>query len=97
MHPSHTLPQKLYAIAEAGFKYVEIAFPDLEAYAELLFEDHSGPSGGEVRDVGEGGGKGGYRKLNDAGEGDVEKLLETAKKVSMICVERGLRVLTVMP
>ncbi|CDO71054.1 hypothetical protein BN946_scf184844.g58 [Trametes cinnabarina] len=34
MHPSHTLPLKLRAIAEAGFDQAEVAFPDLEAYAE---------------------------------------------------------------
>jgi hypothetical protein len=39
MHPSHTLPVKLRVIAGAGFKHVEIAFPDLEAYAKSL---HSG-------------------------------------------------------
>ncbi|KZT18672.1 xylose isomerase-like protein [Neolentinus lepideus HHB14362 ss-1] len=33
MHPSHTLPQKLRAIASAGFAAAEIAFPDLEAHA----------------------------------------------------------------
>ena len=33
MHPSHTLPLKLRAISEAGFSHVELAFPDLEAYA----------------------------------------------------------------
>lgn len=34
MHPSHTLPLKLRAIAAAGFRLTEIAFPDLEAYTE---------------------------------------------------------------
>ncbi|PSS37459.1 hypothetical protein PHLCEN_2v666 [Hermanssonia centrifuga] len=33
MHPNHTLPLKLRAIAEAGFSDAELAFPDLEAYA----------------------------------------------------------------
>ncbi|KAI0331805.1 xylose isomerase-like protein [Cubamyces sp. BRFM 1775] len=37
MHPSHTLPIKLRAIAQAGFSQVELAFPDLEAYAEQEF------------------------------------------------------------
>ncbi|KAH9939481.1 xylose isomerase-like protein [Amylocystis lapponica] len=34
MHPSHTLPLKLRAIAAAGFVHIELGFPDLEAYAE---------------------------------------------------------------
>ncbi|TBU25420.1 xylose isomerase-like protein [Dichomitus squalens] len=34
MNPSHTLPNKLRAIAEAGFNQAELGFPDLEAYAE---------------------------------------------------------------
>lgn len=33
MHPSHTLPLKLHAIAAGGFKQIEVGFPDLEAYA----------------------------------------------------------------
>ncbi|TFK47191.1 xylose isomerase-like protein [Heliocybe sulcata] len=33
MHPSHSLPQKLRAIRDAGFHSVEMGFPDLEAYA----------------------------------------------------------------
>ena len=39
MHPSHTLPAKLRAIAEAGFLQAELAFPDLEAYAA---QEHPG-------------------------------------------------------
>lgn len=41
MHPSHTLPIKLRAIAEAGFAQAELAFPDLEAYAEQEFAGYS--------------------------------------------------------
>ena len=37
MHPSHTLPIKLRAIADAGFTQAELAFPDLEAYAAQEF------------------------------------------------------------
>jgi hypothetical protein len=40
MHPAHTLPKKLRAIADAGFTAVEIAFPDLEAYAASLKPDY---------------------------------------------------------
>ncbi|RPD60257.1 xylose isomerase-like protein [Lentinus tigrinus ALCF2SS1-7] len=39
MHPSHTLPLKLRAIAEAGFPAAELGFPDLEAYTE---QEHRG-------------------------------------------------------
>ncbi|KAH9848733.1 xylose isomerase-like protein [Lenzites betulinus] len=37
MHPSHTLPIKLRAIADAGFTQAELAFPDLEAFAGQEF------------------------------------------------------------
>lgn len=40
MHPSHTLPLKLQAIANAGFKWTEVAMPDLEQYAESRFKDY---------------------------------------------------------
>ena len=40
MHPSHTLPLKLRAIAEAGFPQVEIGFPDFESYAEQEYKGH---------------------------------------------------------
>ena len=32
MHPSHSFPAKLSAISQAGFKWTEIAFPDLESF-----------------------------------------------------------------
>ena len=41
MHPSHTLPLKLRCIADAGFKWTEIAMPDLEKYAESMFEEYA--------------------------------------------------------
>ncbi|KAL5522922.1 hypothetical protein ACEPAF_1189 [Sanghuangporus sanghuang] len=77
MHPSHTLPAKLKAVAEAGFKWTEIAFPDLEKYASSKFE--------------------GYRKIDISGVGDVDKLLESAKDIYLLCRQLGLCVLTVMP
>ena len=40
MHPSHTLPMKLRAIADAGFQLAELAFPDIEAYAEQEFSNY---------------------------------------------------------
>lgn len=40
MHPSHTLPLKLQAIADAGFKLTEIAMPDVEQYAESRFKGY---------------------------------------------------------
>ena len=49
MHPSHTLPTKLRAIAEAGFTQVELAFPDLETYAE---QEH--PGYGKLDECGKG-------------------------------------------
>lgn len=77
MHPSHTLPIKLRAIAAAGFSQAELAFPDLEAYAEQEFS--------------------GYRKLDDHGNGDLDKLLQAAGKVSELCKELGLSILAVHP
>ncbi|KAI0754176.1 xylose isomerase-like protein [Daedaleopsis nitida] len=40
MHPSHTLPVKLRAIAAAGFAQAELAFPDLEGYAAQQFSGY---------------------------------------------------------
>ncbi|KDQ59243.1 hypothetical protein JAAARDRAFT_206176 [Jaapia argillacea MUCL 33604] len=40
LHPSHTLPSKLKAIAEAGFRQVELGFPDLQKYAKLEFPEY---------------------------------------------------------
>ncbi|KAI5116276.1 hypothetical protein M0805_009233 [Coniferiporia weirii] len=51
MHPSHTLPRKLEAIAEAGFKWTEIAFPDLEQHASSKFGDYTKISDTGVGDV----------------------------------------------
>ena len=40
MNPSHTLPNKLRAIANAGFSQTELGFPDLEAYAAQEFSGY---------------------------------------------------------
>ncbi|KAI0628617.1 xylose isomerase-like protein [Trametes polyzona] len=77
MHPSHTLPIKLRAIAEAGFTQAELGFPDLEAYAEQEFP--------------------GYRKLDDRGHGDLDKLVQAAEKIKRLCDDLGLSVLAVHP
>lgn len=90
MSPSaHTLPIKLRAIADAGFPFVEIAFPDLEAYAKSVCS-----KGGEAQ--GEKGGRE-YREIGQDGEGDVEMLVQVARRVRGMCEEMGLTVLTVMP
>lgn len=77
MHPSHTLPAKLDAIAQAGFKWTEVALPDLEQYATSKFNQ--------------------YKKLDETGSGDVDKLLDAAKDMHELCQQLGLSVLTVMP
>ncbi|OCH93966.1 hypothetical protein OBBRIDRAFT_823729, partial [Obba rivulosa] len=77
MHPSHTLPLKLQAIAEAGISQVELGFPDLEAYAAQEFP--------------------GYKKLDDRGQGDIDKLLETAGKIRALCGKLELSVLLMHP
>ncbi|KUJ19529.1 xylose isomerase-like protein [Mollisia scopiformis] len=33
LHPSHTLPNKILAVAQNGIQGVEVTYPDLEAYA----------------------------------------------------------------
>lgn len=81
MHPSHTLPRKLDAIAAAGFAHAEIAFPDLEAHAASLLPES----------------KGGYKKLDQAGRGDVEKLEQAARDVAAQCARLDMRVLALMP
>ncbi|KAL7277108.1 hypothetical protein ACG7TL_008953 [Trametes sanguinea] len=77
MLPSHTLPLKLRAIAEAGFDQAEVAFPDLEAYAEQEFP--------------------GYRKLDDRGNGDLDKLVQAAEQVRKLCDKLRISILAVHP
>jgi hypothetical protein len=77
MHPSHTLPKKLKAIAAAGFAATEIAFPDLEDYAASK--------------------NSGYKKLDDAGEGDLHTLLAAAGDIRTLLDELKLKALTIMP
>ncbi|KAI0365792.1 xylose isomerase-like protein [Pilatotrama ljubarskyi] len=77
MHPNHNLPIKLRAIAEAGFSQAELAFPDLEAYAEQEFP--------------------GYQKLDEHGNGDLDKLLQAAEKVRKLCEGLRLSILAVHP
>jgi hypothetical protein len=77
MHPSHTLPKKLKAIAAAGFTATEIAFPDLEDYAASENSD--------------------YKKLDDAGEGDLDALLAAAGNIRILLDELKLQALTIMP
>jgi sugar phosphate isomerase/epimerase len=81
MHPSHTLPLKLRAIAAAGFPFAEIAFPDLEAYAKA--------------DLGKEGRE--YGGVDEKGEGDVDGLVRVARKVRALCEELGVKVLAVHP
>jgi hypothetical protein len=81
MHDSHTLPLKLKAISQAGFMYTEIAFPDLEAYTTSLYSNKDD----------------GYKKIDDVGKGDVDKLLRAANDVGSMCEQLGLKVLTLMP
>lgn len=40
---------------------------------------------------------GGYKKLDDEGKGDLDKLCEVAKKVRGLCHELGIEVLVVHP
>lgn len=77
MHPTHTLPLKLEAISKAGFKWTEVALPDIEEYAATKNKN--------------------YTKLDDTGNGDIDKLVETASQVHIHCQKLGLRVLTLMP
>ncbi|EIN12948.1 xylose isomerase-like protein [Punctularia strigosozonata HHB-11173 SS5] len=51
MHPSHTLALKLRVIADAGFNSVEIAFPDLEAFAQSEYPDYGSADRGGKGDV----------------------------------------------
>ena len=51
MSSKHTLPLKIKAIAEAGFQWIEMAFPDLEAYVKEKFEDYKEMNGGNDSDL----------------------------------------------
>ncbi|KZT01032.1 xylose isomerase-like protein [Laetiporus sulphureus 93-53] len=77
MHPSHILPDKLRAIAAAGFLFAEVAFPDLEMYASQLHPD--------------------YKKLDDGGQRDLDKLIGAANEISKLCNSLGVKLLAVHP
>ncbi|EJC99142.1 xylose isomerase-like protein [Fomitiporia mediterranea MF3/22] len=66
MHPSHTLPSKLRAISEAGFKWTEIALPDLEKYASSSSHGYKELDSSGTGDIG---------KLLDAAK-DIRKLCD---------------------
>lgn len=61
----------------AGFSQAELAFPDLEAYAEQEYPT--------------------YRKLDEHGRGDFDKLLQVADTVRKLCDELRISILAVHP
>lgn len=81
MHPSHTLPIKLRAIAKAGFPLAEIAFPDLQDYAQQRAEK-LGFS---------------FKGVDENGQGDVEKLVDAAKEIKSLCDELRLKIMIMHP
>ncbi|KIJ40275.1 hypothetical protein M422DRAFT_209897 [Sphaerobolus stellatus SS14] len=81
MHPSHTLPMKLRAIAEAGFPLAEISFPELQEYAKQKAENVGGT----------------FAAINDNGEGDVDKAVDAAKEIKGLTDELGIKIIVMHP
>ncbi|GJJ14173.1 hypothetical protein Clacol_008434 [Clathrus columnatus] len=77
---SHAPFVKLRAIAEVKFTYAELSFPVSDVYAKRLFEGRGQH----------------YRGLDENGEGDIDKLIETGKMIKMLCNELGIKILAAL-
>lgn len=85
--PKHSLHQKLEAISQAGFKGIELSFPDLLSHANELVRigQIQPPSGGHNDSDG------------GVAEDDWPTLREAAKSASHLCGTHGLQVLVLQP
>jgi len=81
MHPSHTLPLKLRAIAKAGFRYAETSFPELQEYARQKAKKEGKQ----------------FQTIDDSGKGDVDKVVEGAKEIKRLCDELGIKIMVMHP
>lgn len=92
--PRHTLHQKLEAISQAGFKGIELSFPDLVSHANELVKL------GQIKKPPQGQ-KGSNDGDGDAGgvvaEDDWPTLREAAKSAAHLCSTHGLKILVLQP
>lgn len=84
--PKHNLHQKLEAISQAGFKGIELSFPDLLSHANELINLGQIKSPQNQHD-------------NDGGvaEDDWPTLCEAAKSAARLCTSHGLKILVLQP
>lgn len=85
--PKHTLHQKLEAISQAGFKGIELSFPDLLSHANELVKL------GKIKSPSS------SQKNNGSGvaEDDWPTLCEAAKSAAHLCTTHGLKILVLQP
>ncbi|KAH8761014.1 xylose isomerase-like TIM barrel [Diaporthe sp. PMI_573] len=86
--PKHTLHQKLEAISQAGFKGIELSFPDLLSHAnELVKLGKINPSPGQT----------GNDDESSVAEDDWPTLREAAKSAGHLCSTHGVKILVLQP
>ncbi|KKY30790.1 putative 3-dehydroshikimate dehydratase [Diaporthe ampelina] len=85
--PKHSLHQKLEAISQAGFKGIELSFPDLLSHANELVRT------GQIQQPPP------SRRGQDGGvaEDDWPALREAARSAGHLCATHGLQVLVLQP
>lgn len=91
--PRHNLHQKLEAISQAGFKGIELSFPDLLSHANELVKL------GQIKKSPPSPSKKGSGNDDDEGvaENDWPTLREAAKSAAHLCSTHGLKVLVLQP
>lgn len=87
--PRHTLHQKLEAISQAGFKGIELSFPDLVSHANELVKL------GQVKKSSSSSGSNGNDET--VAEDDYPTLREAAKSAAHLCTTHGLKILVLQP
>jgi sugar phosphate isomerase/epimerase len=90
--PKHNLHQKVEAISQAGFKGIELSFPDLLSHANELVtlgqikKSPTSSSSSQKDDVGQG-----------VAEDDWPTLREAARSIAHLCTTHGLEILVLQP
>lgn len=83
--PKHSLHQKLEAISQAGFKGIELSFPDLLAHANELVKL------GQIKTPPN------HNENDGVAEDDWPTLCEAAKSAAHLCSTHGLKILVLQP
>lgn len=89
--PRHSLHQKLEAISQAGFKGIELSFPDLISHANELVRI------GQIQLSSPSRKDGPSTDQNQVAEDDWSTLREAAKSAAHLCSTHGLQVLVLQP